>query len=132
VPGPVVTVQSSNCARSVLSAWPVKVISYVCDRTELRLEVAAPLWRYPGADSWHFVSLPTEISTDIADITSGIRRGFGSVRVAVTVGSTSWRTSLFPDSKTGAYWLPVKKAVRVAERLEVGDQVQAQLQLADL
>ena len=95
-------------------------------------EFTAPLWRYPGPDGWHFVSLPTEMSTDITDITSGIRRGFGSVRVAVTVGSTSWRTSLFPDSKTGAYWLPVKKAVRVAERLEAGDQVQAQLQLADL
>lgn len=93
---------------------------------------AAPLWRYPGADAWHFVSLPPEISTDITDITAGIRRGFGSVRVAVTVGSTSWRTSIFPDSKTGVYWLPVKQAVREAERLEVGDQVKAQLQLADL
>ena len=95
-------------------------------------EFAAPLWRYPGADGWHFVSLPPEISTDITDITTGIRRGFGSVRVAVTVGSTSWRTSIFPDSKTGAYLLPVKKAVRAAERLEAGDQVKAQLQIADL
>jgi len=95
-------------------------------------EFAAPLWRYPGADGWHFVSLPPEISTDIIDITTGIRRGFGSVRVAVTVGSTSWRTSIFPDSKTGAYLLPVKKAVRAAERLEAGDQVKAQLQIADL
>ena len=95
-------------------------------------EFAAPLWRYPGADGWHFVSLPPEISTDITDISTGIRRGFGSVRVAVTVGSTSWRTSIFPDSKTGTYLLPVKKAVRVAERLEVGDQVKAQLQIADL
>src|SRR5690348_8232255 len=91
-----------------------------------------PLWRYPGADGWHFVSLPAEISTDITDITTGIRRGFGSVRVAVTVGSTSWRTSIFPDNKTGAYLLPVKKAVRVAERLAVSDQVKAQLQIADL
>ncbi len=95
-------------------------------------EFAAPLWRYPGADGWHFVSLPPEISTDITDITTGIRRGFGSVRVAVTVGATSWRTSIFPDSKTGAYLLPVKQAVRVAEGLEVGDQVRAQLQIADL
>jgi hypothetical protein len=95
-------------------------------------EFAAPLWRYPGADGWHFVSLPPEISTDITDISTGIRRGFGSVRVAVTVGSTSWRTSIFPDSKTGVYLLPVKKAVRVAERLEVGDQVKAQLEIADL
>ena len=92
----------------------------------------APLWRYPGADGWHFVSLPAGISADISDITAGTRRGFGSVRVAVTVGATSWRTSIFPDSRTGAYLLPVKKAVRVAERLEVGDLVKAQLQLADL
>jgi len=95
-------------------------------------EFTAPLWRYPGADGWHFVSLPPEISTDITDISTGIRRGFGSVRVAVTVGSTSWRTSIFPDSKTGAYLLPVKKAVRVAERLEVGDQIKAQLEIDDL
>jgi len=95
-------------------------------------EFAAPLWRYPGADGWHFVSLPPEISTDITDISIGIRRGFGSVRVAVTVGSTSWRTSIFPDSKTGTYLLPVKKAVRVAERLEVGDQIKAQLEIDDL
>ena len=95
-------------------------------------EFGAPLWQYPGADGWHFVSLPPGIGTDITDITTGIRRGFGSVRVAVTVGSTSWRTSIFPDSKTGTYLLPVKKAVRVAEHLETGDEVWAQLQVADL
>ena len=95
-------------------------------------EFAAPLWQYPGEGGWHFVSLPAEISSDITDITAGSRRGFGSVRVAVTVGVTSWRTSIFPDSKTGVYLLPVKKAVRVAEHLEAGDQVQAQLHLADL
>ena len=62
----------------------------------------------------------------------GVRRGFGSVRVDVTVGATSWRTSIFPDSKTGTYLVPVKKAVRVAEHLEPGDEVWAQLQVADL
>jgi hypothetical protein len=95
-------------------------------------EFAAPLWRYPGADGWHFVSLPTEISADITDLTTGSRGGFGSVRVAVTVGATSWRTSLFPDSKTGAYLLPVKKAVRVAEHLAAGDEVRVQLQVSGL
>jgi hypothetical protein len=95
-------------------------------------EFAAPLWRYPGADGWHFVSLPAEVSAEITDITAGARRGFGSVRVAVVVGATSWRTSIFPDSKTGAFLLPVKRAVRVAEHLEAGDEVRARLQLADL
>jgi len=95
-------------------------------------EFTAPLWRYPGAEGWHFVSLPAEVSMEITDITAGTRRGFGSVRVAVTVGASSWRTSIFPDSKARAYLLPVKKAVRAAEHLEAGDEVRAQLQLADL
>jgi hypothetical protein len=95
-------------------------------------EFAASLWRYPGADGWHFVSVPPEISADITDIAAGIRRGFGSVRIAVTVGATSWRTSIFPDSKSGTYLLPVKRAVRVAERLEAGDEVRAQLKIVDL
>ena len=95
-------------------------------------EFVATLWRYPSADGWHFVSLPAEISSDITDLAAGNRRGFGSVRVAVTVGATSWRTSIFPDSKTGAYLLPVKKAVRLAEHLAAGDEVRAQLQVADL
>jgi len=95
-------------------------------------EFAAELWRYPGADGWHFVSVPLEISEEISDVATGARRGFGSVRVDVTVGTTSWRTSLFPDSKTAAFLLPVKHAVRMAEHLEIGDDVRARLQLADL
>ena len=95
-------------------------------------EFAAPLWRYPGADGWHFVSLPPEISADITDLTAGTRRGFGSVRVAVRVGTTSRRTSIFPDSKTGAYLLPVKRAVRLAEHLEAGDELRAHLEIAGL
>jgi len=47
------------------------------------------------------------------------------VRVAVTVGATSWRTSIFPSREAGAYVLPVKRSVRVAEGLDVGDEVRA-------
>ena len=94
-------------------------------------EFTAPLWRYPGEGGWHFVSLPPEIGNDIADVTAGIRAGFGSVRVAVTVGTTSWRTSIFPDSKTRTYLLPVKKEVRDAEKLETGDEVWVQVQIVD-
>ena len=94
-------------------------------------EFTAPLWRYPGEGGWHFVSLPAEIGDDIAEVTAGIRVGFGSVRVAVTVGTTSWRTSIFPDSKTRTYLLPVKKEVRDAEKLETGDEVWVQVQIVD-
>jgi hypothetical protein len=93
---------------------------------------SAPLWQHPGADGWHFVSVPAEISDDIADLTASTRRGFGSVRVTVTVGSTSWQTSVFPDSKSGTYLLPMKKSVRTAEQLVAGAAVEAQLEIVDL
>jgi hypothetical protein len=82
--------------------------------------------------SWHFFTVPPDLSEDITDLSAGFRGGFGSVRVGVTVGGTSWRTSVFPMSAQGTYFLPLKKAVRVAERLSVGDQVRVRLQLVDL
>jgi hypothetical protein len=40
---------------------------------------------------------------------------------------TRWRTSIFPDKKRGTYVLPVKKPVRVAERLRDGSTAQVEL-----
>ena len=71
--------------------------------------------------SWHFVSLPRDLSEEIRDGVDHSRPGFGSVRVEVAIGATRWRTSIFPDSKRGTYLLPVKQAVRRAEGLSVGD-----------
>jgi hypothetical protein len=90
----------------------------------------APLWLYPGEAAWHFVTVPEEISDEITDLTEGRRNGFGSVRVAVTVGGSNWRTSVFP-AKGGTYILPVKKPVRVAEHLTEGSPVATHLQLVD-
>ena len=60
-------------------------------------------------------------SDEIAE--TGRAGGFGSVRVEVVCGSTTWRTSVFPDSDRGCYVLPLKKAVRTAEGIEVGRPV---------
>lgn len=58
-----------------------------------------------------------------------MRRGFGSVRVEVTVGPTTWCTSIFPSKESGSYVLPVKKAVRAAAEAEEGDDVDVELVL---
>lgn len=95
----------------------------------------ASVWRYSGDNAWYFVTLPFDVSDEIADIVDGRSgkpaRGFGSVRVRVTIGSTSWDTSLFPDSKAKSYVLPVKKQVRVAEHLDDGTETRVELTLAD-
>ena len=92
-----------------------------------------PLWRWadqPGASDGgarHFVTVPAGPSADIRDETEGLTRGFGSVRVEVRIGTTTWRTSVFPDAKSGCYVLPVKKAVRRAEDVEAGEDVAVEL-----
>ncbi|HET9516640.1 MAG TPA: DUF1905 domain-containing protein [Actinoplanes sp.] len=90
------------------------------------------VWDARRGDSWTFVSLPVEASADIRELAGGRRRGFGSVRVRVTIGATSWQTSIFPDSARDTFVLPVKAAVRKAERLQAGDMVGVTVQLSDL
>ena len=94
-------------------------------------EFTAGLWRYTGQVAWFFVTLPHEVADDIDEVTADNRRGFGSVRVEVTVGSTTWNTSIFPDTKSESFVLPVKKAVRLAEGLDEGADVAVHLTLVD-
>ncbi|HQR26240.1 MAG TPA: DUF1905 domain-containing protein [Nocardioides sp.] len=89
---------------------------------------SAELWEAGAADAWVFLTLPPDVSEEIREVPRP-PRGFGSVRVEVTVGGTTWRTSVFPDARSGCYVLPVKRAVRQAEDLEVGDTAQVGLVL---
>ncbi|HEV8559911.1 MAG TPA: DUF1905 domain-containing protein [Actinophytocola sp.] len=89
------------------------------------------IWDARRAESWTFVSLPAEASEEIRELAEGPRRGFGSVRVRVTIGGSTWRTSIFPDSERG-YVLPIKRAVRTAETLDAGDVASVTVELIDL
>lgn len=84
----------------------------------------AELWRWAARDevkggAWYFVSLPQALSDEL-DV-AGPRAGFGSLRVEVAIGSSTWRTSVFPSAEEKTFVLPVKKAVRVAEGIDEGD-----------
>ena len=92
----------------------------------------AQLWEHDpeGTGSWHFVTLPLDTSDDVR-AEAGPRRGFGSIRVEVRVGSTTWRTSLFPDAASGSFVLPVKQEVRRAEGLVAGAALRLDLRVLD-
>lgn len=100
----------------------------------MQFDFEAPLWEYQGDAAWMFVTVPSDVGAEIRDevddaIAAGVRSpaGFGSVKVEVTVGSSTWRTSVFPDKRSGSYMLPVKKAVRNAEGLVEGEPVPVRL-----
>lgn len=91
----------------------------------------AELWSpEESMEAWVFASVPADVSDDVRAL-GGPARGFGSVPVEVTVGGSTWRTSVFPDAKRGCFVLPVKKSVRRAEDLEVGDTARVVLQVLE-
>ncbi|ANC30990.1 DUF1905 domain-containing protein [Isoptericola dokdonensis] len=99
----------------------------------MQLTFTAPLWRWTARqdDAWWFVTVPPDESDLLAELPLP-PRGFGSIRVEVTVGSTTWRTSVFPSDEHKAYVLPMKKQVRTAEHLEPDQPVPVRLVTVDL
>ncbi len=84
----------------------------------------AKLWLYPGETAnWHFLTLPKKEGALIKEQYAPHRRGFGSLPVSVTIGATSWDTSIFPDRQSGSYLLPIKASVRKKEELLPEDKV---------
>ena len=91
--------------------------------------VRAKVWLYRGGGAWHFLTLSRKHAAAIRALFAGGARPFGSLPVAVTIGATEWRTSLFPDRKAGSYLLPIKASVRKAEQIEDGTMETATVQI---
>lgn len=53
----------------------------------------------------------------------------GSLPVIATIGSTSWKTSIFPDKKSSGYLLPVKAEVRKKEGIAADDKITLLLEI---
>lgn len=87
----------------------------------------AELWQYPGEAGWHFLTLPADVAVDLREESVAFRKGFGSVKVTAEISGHTWLTSVFPDSKSGSYLLPVKKAIRTAARISAGDEMAVRL-----
>lgn len=88
------------------------------------------LWHYPEQAGWHFITLPPDLAEQLRVAATPFRKSFGSVKVSASIAGRRWSTSLFPDSKSNSYLLPVKKDIRTAAGLRAGDDVDVELELA--
>ena len=89
------------------------------------VEVTGEIWFWKGPAPHHFVTVPDEESAELEAAAAFVSYGWGMIPVSVRIGETSWTTSLWP--KDGGYVVPLKAAVRMAERLDVGDTVSLRL-----
>lgn len=91
--------------------------------------VKTKVWLYAGDAAWHFATVPPKLSAEIKMRHGAKAKGWGSLPVKVTVGTTSWRTSIFPDRKAGAYLLPLRAEVRKKEGIGQGDTIALKIEV---
>ena len=93
----------------------------------MQIEFNGKIWFWRGPAPWFFVTVPEDESQDLKAISGFVTYGWGVIPVLVRIGSTEWKTSLFP--KDGCYLVPIKASVRKAEILAEGDAVTVQLEI---
>lgn len=94
----------------------------------MELDFKAKLWRWESTGAaWYFFSLPKVKSKLLKQISPLVARGWGSIRVEATIGSSVWKTSVFPQEGGAQYLLPVKAQIRKTEKLSEGETVLVKL-----
>lgn len=89
----------------------------------------AMLWRWSGHATWYWFSMPAALSEEVEARYGSQKRGWRSIPVRVTVGNTTWDTSMFRERTVTqerdleTFLIPVKTAVRKSERLEEGREI---------
>ncbi len=95
------------------------------------------LWRPKSADgtpktttaAWHFLTIDGDVAAALRRAAPGRTAAWGSVYVNACIGKTNWKTSLFPSKDVGGYLLPIKAAVRKAEKIAEGDVVSVAIRI---
>ena len=96
--------------------------------TKKQWKIQAKMFAYSvEATSWYFISVDKKVTEEVKKIATK-KVGFSFIPVEVTVGETTWRTTLFP-TKEGPYLLSLKKMVRQKEDLREGDIIVATFRL---
>ncbi|MDE2592210.1 MAG: DUF1905 domain-containing protein [Actinomycetales bacterium] len=97
----------------------------------MRYALSVALERLPGHSAYFGVHLPADVAQEIDEVSSGLRGGFGSVRVQASIAGLSWRSSIFREAQRSSYLLLVGKRIREQARLNEGDLVQLTIELVD-
>jgi hypothetical protein len=94
----------------------------------VEIRFSTEIWYWRGPAPFYFATVPDEFARDIHDIADELTYGWGMIPATVSLGGSTWPTSLWP--KDGSYIVPIKAAIRRAESVDAGQPVTITLALA--
>ncbi|MEI6729257.1 MAG: DUF1905 domain-containing protein [bacterium] len=89
--------------------------------------IKSKVWLWTGKGAWHFVTVDKVTSEEITKMFGYLSAGWGSIAAKLTIGQTTWKTSLFLDKKQSGYLIPLKAEVRKKESISEGDVVEIKI-----
>lgn len=95
---------------------------------ERNFKIKSKIFKWTGKGAWFFIRIEKETAEKIKDNFGMYAKGWGSLPVNVTVGNSTWKTSIFPDKAT--YLLPIKSQIRKAENIKESDTLTINLEIA--
>ena len=93
----------------------------------MNFEFKGDIFEWRGPAPFYFVRVPEEICQEIKASAAMLTYGWGVIPARINIGKTECTTSLFP--KDGSYLVPIKNAVRLPEKLELGQTVEIAMSL---
>lgn len=76
------------------------------------------------------MTLPQDVAVNIRFLTPSAR-GFVPIACEATINGSTWRTSVFPDSKSGSYLLAVKADIRKRAGIGADDDLEVIVRIAE-
>ena len=73
---------------------------------------------FPQEGGWHFIAVPQKIIKELRVFATR-----GLIPVTATIGKSTWRTSLMPETGGSTYFIPLNAKIRKQESLAAGDRV---------
>ncbi|MCC8023063.1 MAG: DUF1905 domain-containing protein [Clostridiales bacterium] len=93
------------------------------DITGVAYTFSARVWY----SEWYFVSLPQDMAGEIKIQFKSLAEGWGRLQVTANVGSSTWKTAIWFDTKRQTYLLALKKEIRMRENIGIDTEVQVTL-----
>lgn len=94
---------------------------------KIKYQFSAKLWKDKPEGGWFFITLPKDFSEEIRSQLQWQEEGWGRMKAVAEINDLSWKTSIWFDTKSKHYLLPVKSEVRKKLSLKDGDEVSVTL-----
>ena len=94
---------------------------------KIRYQFSAKLWRHNFEGGWYFITVPKNYSTEIRDNLQWQEEGWGRMKASAVTEELTWNTSIWFDTKTDSYILPIKSEIRKKLSLQENDLVKVTL-----